>query len=219
MSRGSGYTLFLTPDEVVLSLVKGSGYGTVVRTKLLGNRPSPRVTGLEELEGKVNYLIGDDPRQWRTNLPTYAKVKYESVYPGVDLVYYGSQRMLEYDFIVASGADPKAITLTFEGHESMEVDGQGDLILKTAGGEGRLRKPLVYQEPDGRRIPIPGDYVIKGTRQVGFQLAAYDSTSPLVIDPVLVYSTYLGGNGVDQALGIAIDSVGNAYVTGATQSA
>jgi hypothetical protein len=223
LSRGPGYTLFLTPTEAALALIKSSAdtnppKGTLLRMKLVGANPQPPVSGVQELRGKVNYFIGDDPRQWRTNVPTYAKVKYESVYPGVDLVYYGDGRQLEYDFVVAPGSDPKAIALAFEGADNLEVDAQGDLVLAVNGGELRLRKPLVYQEVDGRRKPIAGNYILKPRSRVGFQVAAYDTSKALVIDPVLVYSTYLGGSGVDRASGIAVDGSGNAYMTGDTIS-
>jgi hypothetical protein len=153
-SRGPGYTLFLTPTEAALALIKSSAdanppKGTLLRMKLVGANPQPPVSGQDALPGKVNYFIGDDPKKWRTNVPTYAKVKYESVYPGVDLVYYGDGRQLEYDFVVAPGSDPKAIALAFEGVDKLEVDAQGDLVLAVNGGEPRLRRPLVYQEVDG----------------------------------------------------------------------
>jgi len=221
LSRGSGYTLFLTADEAVLALIKAPGDGTVLRMTLVGAQPSPRIAGLEELPGKVNYFIGNDPTKWRTNIPTYARVKYQGVYPGVDLVYYGDGRQLEYDFIVAPGTDPKAIALAFEGPDKLDVDAQGDLVIQTAGGELRLRKPFVYQVIDGQRKPLAGNYILKAKNRVGFQVAAYDASKPLVIDPVLIYSTYLGGGGTDIARGIAADlaTSGTVYVTGDTISA
>src|SRR5207249_2037089 len=148
----------------------------------------------------------------------YAKVEYRDVYPGVNLVYYGNQRQLEYDFVVSPGADPKAITLEFDGVDGAAIDGLGDLVLRTDGSEVRLRKPVVYQEHDGRRAVIPTRYVLKAERQVAFEVAAYDATTPLIIDPVLAYSTYLGGSLLDGGEGIAVDDQGNAYVTGETQS-
>jgi hypothetical protein len=152
-------------------------------------------------------------------VPTYAKVKYAAAYPGVDLVYYGQSRQLEYDFVVAPGADPTAITLSFEGIDHIDVDAQGDLVLSTAGGSLRFQKPIVYQEEDGRWQSIAGSYVRTGPHQAGFRLAAYDLARPLVIDPVLSYATYLGGSGRDDGLGIAVDAAGQAYVTGFTVSA
>src|SRR5713101_4470945 len=135
LSRGAGYTLFLTPAEMVLGFAATSRHdAATLRMKLAGANPQPRIIGLEELPGKVNYFLGSDPAQWRTNVPTYAKVRYESIYPGVDLIYYGDQRRFEYDFIVAPGADPRAITLAFEGPEQLAVDAQGDLVFEVAGG-------------------------------------------------------------------------------------
>src|SRR3989442_1425626 len=165
-SRGPGYTLFLTPTEAALALIKSPAdaapsKGTLLRMKLVGAAPQPQVSGLEGLPGKVNYFIGNDPLQWRTNVPTYAKVRYESVYPGVDLIYYGDGRQLEYDFVVAPGSDPKAIALAFEGAGKLEVDAQGDLVLAVNGGELRLRKPLAYQEGDGSRKPVAANYVLE----------------------------------------------------------
>src|SRR5438445_5965893 len=237
LSRGSGYTLFLTPTEAVLTLTKAGAHakrqisgeatlvepekhaGTVLRMKLLGANPMSRVTGVEELRGRSNYFIGNDPAKWRANVPTHAKVEYRDVYPGVNLVYYGNQRQLEHDFVVSPGADPKAITLAFEGMDGVAIDALGDLVLRADGSEVRLRKPVVYQEHNGRRAVIPTRYVFKAERQVAFEVAAYDATMPLIIDPVLAYSTYLGGSADDQGLAIAVDAQGNAYVTGDTGSA
>src|SRR2546428_3707820 len=236
LSRGSGYTLFLTSTEAVLMLTKTDahakhripgearlvepekGAGTVLRMKLLGANPAPAVAGVGELPGKSNYFVGNDPKKWRANVPTYAKIEYRDVYPGVNLVYYGNQRQLEHDFVVSPGADPKAITLAFEGMDGVAIDALGDLVLRADGGEVRLRKPVVYQEQNGQRAVIPTRYVLKAERQVAFEVAAYDATKPLIIDPVLAYSTYLGGGGDDFGNGIAVDAAGSAYVTGLTQS-
>jgi hypothetical protein len=177
------------------------------------------VTGREELPGKANYFIGNDPAKWRTDIPTYARVGYQDLYPGIDLVYYGNQRQLEYDFVVRPGADPARIVLGFEGADRLEVDTQGDLVLHTAAGAIRQRKPVIYQEAAGRRMEIAGGYALKDGRRVGFEVAAYDPDRPLVIDPVLVYSTYFGGSsGSELGFGIVADSLGNAYVTGFTNS-
>src|SRR5207244_1840388 len=156
--------------------------------------------------------------KWRTNVPTYARVEYRDIYPGVNLVYFGDQRQLEYDFVVRPGASPKAITLGFQGADKLEVDAQGDLVLHTAVGAIRQRRPFVYQEVGGARREIAGGYVLRGAGRVGFQVAAYDRSQPLVIDPVLSYATYLGGSRNDTAYGIAVDASGNAYVAGITDS-
>ena len=225
LSRGKGYTLFLTPTEAVLSLRKSMKVdkeiipsadevgdpGTrtsTVRMKLIGADRDPKITGLEELPGRANYFIGSDPTKWRTDVPLYAKVKYKGVYPGIDLVYYGNQRQLEYDFVVAPGADPDVIRLEFEGSDHIRIDVSGDLVLKTAAEEIRMRKPLVYQSVDDVRQEIAGEYVLLGQMEVGFQVGLYNAAQPLVIDPVLGYSTYHGGSGSDEGSGIAVDGRG-----------
>src|SRR3989475_8604880 len=237
LSRGRGYTLFLTSTEAVLVLREGESVrsvaggpppakrekgkalrGTVLRMRFVGANPVPAVAGVGELPGKSSYFVGNDPKKWRANVPTYAKVEYRDVYPGVNLVYYGNQRQLEYDFVVSPGADPKAIPLAFDGVDGVAIDGLGDLVLRADGGEVRLRKPVVYQEQRGQRAVIPTRYVLKAERQVAFEVGAYDAMKPLIIDPVLAYSTYLGGTGGDQGSGIAVDVAGNAYVTGSTGS-
>ncbi|TMI11754.1 MAG: hypothetical protein E6H40_03915, partial [Betaproteobacteria bacterium] len=162
---------------------------------------------------------GKDPAKWRTNVPTYAKVHYRAVYPGIDLVYYGNQRQLEYDFVVAPGADPNRIVLGFQGAERLEINAEGELVLHAGGEVIHQRVPVIYQEIDGVRTKIEGRYVLKDAHRVGFQVAAYDPSRPLVIDPTLVYSTYLGGSGGDVGHGIAVDAAGAAYVTGLTGSA
>src|SRR3989475_3979252 len=238
LSRGSGYTLFLTPTEAVLALREGASarnvvdgspaakrergqplQGTVLRMKLLGANPTPRVTGVEELRGRSNYFIGNDPAKWRANVPTYAKVEYRDVYPGVNLVYYGNQRQLEFDFIVAPGADPQRIRLGVEGAERLDLDAQGDLVVHTGGAQVRLQQPHVYQmAANGVRQEIESRYVLNDHHEVEIWVAAYDTHKPLVIDPTLAYSTYLGGTGFDEGFGIAVDSLGQAYVTGVTAS-
>src|SRR3989454_6016770 len=240
LSRGRGYSLFLTSNETVLSLSKPATptaqrrmdtvamrqegaenkaiTTTVLRMRLVDANPAADISGLEELPGKSNYFIGNDPKKWRTSVPNYARVKYRDIYPGVDLVYYGNQRELEYDFLVAPGGDPKAIRLGMEGAKKAVIDAQGDLVLHTDDGDVRLQKPTVYQEVDGAKQAIAGHYVLRDERQAGFEIGSYDANKTLVIDPVLAYSTYLGGSTIDQGFGIAVDSAGNAYVTGDTIS-
>jgi len=202
--------------------------------KLIGANSAARVTALNELPGKSNYFIGNDPKRWRTDVPTYAKVRYQDVYPGIDLVYYGNQRQLEYDFVVAPGADPKAIALKIEtGNSKFEirnskirVDASGDLVVQAEGDEVRFHKPVVYQPTDAanpkskiqNRKLLDGRYVLSADNRIGFEVPAYDRSKPLVIDPTLVYSTYVGGSSTDSASGIAVDFSGNAYVTGSTVS-
>ncbi len=189
------------------------GDRAVLRMKLTGANPGAKVEGLERQQGNSNYFIGNDPSQWRTDVPNYGKVRVADVYPGIDLIYYGNQHELEYDWIVKPGGDPSRIRFKIEGAVP-RVDAAGDLVLKTSAGEVRQRKPAVYQ---GERR-IKGGFVVRG-RPVSFEVAAYDRSRPLVIDPVLVYSTYLGGSSDDSGSGIAVDGSGNAYVTGHTFSA
>jgi len=312
MSRGAGYTLFLTGDGAVLALKPGTrdqgpgargkgqeamaksqeaksqdavnrksaidkrqwdagqratdnGHMTALTMSLVGGNRNAQVTGLDELPGRANYFIGDDPAKWRTNVPTYSRVKYEGVYPGVDLVYYGNQGRLEYDFLVAPGADPNAIGLALDGggavggkqkavgsrqkavsstHKdsrrtpyslfptpySLHLAANGDLLIEIDGSELRFQKPVVYQPgqpgPPGAtdhgqlttdKTLVEGHYRLIG-KQVKFEVGKYDHTRPLVIDPALSYSTYLGGSNRDFGQGIATDNSGNAYVTGYTSS-
>ncbi|MBI3249008.1 MAG: hypothetical protein HYZ50_21100 [Deltaproteobacteria bacterium] len=320
LSRARGYTLFLTSTEAVLALRQNSEARiqksesqhptphtqppAVLRMQFIGANLNPQIAGHEELPGQVNYFIGNNPDKWRTNIPTFAKVQYQDVYPGVDLVYYGNQQQLEFDFVVAPGADPKAIRLTFDGlvgaglvpigvnltakagfavpsplggegqdegkrrakdpltpltlalspagrgdvlplqsgkdpkltpmpqESPLQITDNGDLIVSVAGGEVRLRKPQIYQEIDGVRQPISGHYVIIDseissplipnpqslTPKVGFQIAAYDTSKPLIIDPVLSYSTYLGGSSDDYAYALTPDGSGGVWVAGETYS-
>ncbi len=210
LSRGPGRTFYLTASETVIR----SGH-EVARIKLIHANASARLAGEEELSGKSHYFVGSDPLKWRTNVPNYGRVHFTSVYPGIDLLYYGSGSDLEYDFVVAPGADPGAIRFTVGGSGKLSVEDSGDLVL----GGMRLHRPIVYQRIDGRRQSIEGGFVIHGG-QVRFEIARYDRAKPLIIDPLLTlsYSTYLGGNAADQGMGIAVDGSGNAYVTGFTDS-
>lgn len=186
--------------------------------KLLGANPNAVISGMDELAGNANYFIGNNAKRWRTGIPTYARVKYRDIYPGVDLVFYGNQRQVEYDLIIAPGADPAAIKLAFEGAEKVRVNQAGDLRLSLGTGEICLRRPAAYQVVDENRKAVPSRYTIDGRHRVSFELANYDPATPLVIDPTLEYSTYLGGAGTDSGYAIAVDSAGNAYVTGETTS-
>jgi hypothetical protein len=194
---------------------------SVLRMTLLGSNPAPKATGLDQVSGTSNYFVGNDPRQWRTNVLNYAKVRVAAVYPGVDLVYYGNHRQLEYDFIVAPGANPSTIELGFAGVKRVQIDPQGQLALQTRTGNVRWHKPVVYQEIGGVKHLVDGHYIRRGKNAVGFAVPSYDRHYTLVIDPVLEYSTYLGGNDYglyEGAFGIAVDSSGNAYIVGQTAS-
>lgn len=214
LSHGQGYGLFLTPDAAVLSLrAPGAHTGTIVRMEIAGANGHASVSGDEQLPGVSHYYVGQDPAHWHTQIPNYAKVRYSSVYPGVDLVYYGNQQQLEYDFVVAPGADPNAIAVDFKGVDSLTVNEAGDLVLATSGGSFVQHKPVIYQDVDGERRIIAGRYAVDGTR-VTFKIASYDPTRPLVIDPTLAYATFFGGKDFDYGNSIAVDPQGNTYVVG-----
>ena len=244
LSRGAGYSLFMNPNEVTLSLdkyarhrnLKHSKYDPndpasyqsitnvieqsrdTLRIRLAGANANPQMDGLDELPGKVNYFLGSDSRKWFTDIHTYARVQYKNVYPGINQIYYGNQQHLEYDFVVAPDADPKAIKLSFDGTQALNIDAQGDLLIHTKGGVIRQHKPLIYQVINQVKYVIPGRYMLKGKSQVGFEVARYNVKEPLIIDPILSYSSYFGGSGSDVGFGIAVDNAGNAYVTGSTES-
>ena len=236
LSRGKGYGLFLTSTEAVLTLRKANRTSEktgaeavnpqagILRMKWEGANEDPMIEGVDELEGKSHYFLGNDPDQWRTNIPIYQKVRYRDLYPGIDLIYYGNQRQLEYDLVVTPTGDPGSIRLVIEGAEGVRVDEGGRLILRVGGGEVIQHVPLIYQEVEGEKKFIKGGYVVdpsgkdKGEVLIGFKIDKFDTKKPLVIDPVLVYSTYLGGSGVDYGQGIAVDSSGSAYITGTTSS-
>jgi hypothetical protein len=229
-ARGTGYSLFLDGKSAVLSLhdpavtnrdpaVQPAPVpGGTLQMQVIGANAAVRAVGEDELPGKVNYFLGNDPAQWRTDIPTYAKVEYPDAYQGIDLSYYGNQQQLEYDFVVKPGADPATIALKFIGADQPGIDGQGDLVLDTAGRTLVQHKPIIYQEVNGVRRLIEGGYVLKGRQEIGFQIGDYDPTQTLVIDPVIAYSTYLGGSMDDTGNAIAVDGAGNVYVTGDTTS-
>jgi len=238
VSRGSGYVLFLTADEAVMALRSRSprpvgktdkaspdgaqdGY-RVLRMKLVGASQNPRVEGIDETTGKLNYFVGSDPAAWRTNVPVFGRVRYSEVYPGVGLEYYGNQQQLEYDFRVAPGADPRAIRIKFEGAERAAVDkADGSLSLFVGDGEVRMKRPVIYQVgDDGSRQEVEGGYKVNG-REVEFSVGPYDQGRPLVIDPVLSYSTFLGLAGNFNSVNgpsLALDSSGDAYIAGSAGS-
>jgi hypothetical protein len=191
LARGVGHTLFLTETEAVLVLTNPdpAAKGRIaLRMAFVGANPLSRVLGLDELPGKANYFIGHDPSHWHTNVPLYATVSYHDLYPGIDLRYSGNQRQVESAFVVRPGAEPHRILLAWEGADSLTVDAEGDIVLHTALGLIRQRKPGIYQEVDGARRDIPGRYVRTGLHQLRFEVHAYDARQPLVIEGSTVFS-------------------------------
>jgi len=218
VSHGNGYGLMLSPGEAALSLRQGSAGGNLLLMSVVGaNRLAPAV-GVDELPAKSNYFIGNDPRRWQTNVPNYEKVAYANIYPSINLVYYGDQRQLEYDFQVNPGANPGVIRLAFQGTQKISLDAGGDLVLHATGGDVIEHAPVLYQQIGGVRRAVSGHYVLQADGQVGFAVGAYNVHRPLVIDPVLSYSSYLGGLGVDSAGAIAVDGSGDLYVVGTTSA-
>jgi hypothetical protein len=220
-ARGAGYAVYLTDDEAVLALRPSSSTtdADVLRMQLIASHPSPGPAGLDELPGRSNYFIGNDPSRWHTGVPAYAKVRFSGVYDGIDLLYYGNRQQLEYDFMVAPHADPRSIRLHFAGVKSQELDVAGNLVLTARDGQIAFHKPVIYQLENGRRRPITGSFKLFAGNCVGFRLGRYNHARPLVIDPTLVYSTYLGGSNSDTLNAIAVGSAGAAYITGSTASA
>jgi uncharacterized repeat protein (TIGR01451 family) len=215
--RGSGYRLLLTAAQTTIA-VSDRARQKLLKMTLLGSNAGARAEALDPLPGKRNYLIGADPSRWRTDVPTYSRVRYDDVYPGISVLYYGRRDRLEYDFKIAPGADPTAIKFAFNSRLKPRVAGNGDLVLRFAGGELREPPPNVYQEISGERRAVTGRYVVTDAQVISFAVGAYDKTQPLIIDPVLVYSTYLGGSGDDPASSITIDGSNNIYITGTTNS-
>jgi hypothetical protein len=244
LARGQGYSLFLTDSTAVLALTKApaptknsgnphhSSAATekdVVRMEVVGASTGLHVAGAKQLPGIANYYIGNDPAKWHSNIPTYAQVKYSGVYPGIDLVYYGDHGQLEYDFIVAPGADPKPMELRFSRGQKLHLNANGDLTIKAHSGQIAFHKPFVYQTRNGKREAVEGRFTLMAKNAVGFELGAYDHDRELVIDPTLAYSTYLGGSGAllgdgsginpgDYVTTMAVDGDGNVYVAGGAYS-
>ena len=223
LTRAKGYSLFLTLNDATLALqgmatTPKSAEPGLLRMKFVGSRRNAEISGVEQLQGKVNYLIGKNRNKWQTDVPAYREVRYRELWHGIDMVWHGRQHELEYDFVVQPGADPSRIRLSFEGADNLRIDDQGNLLAKTNAGGVVQRAPVIYQNTDGERRVIEGKYELRGTKEIGFVLGDYDQTKPLVIDPILVYSTFLGGDSLDEALGVAADNLGQVYVVGKTRS-
>jgi hypothetical protein len=235
LARGPGYTVSLSPEEAVIrprrSSVSGTGADgnqqvavaqSAVHMQLVGANADPQMVGLHQLPGMVNYLIGSDASLWHTGVPSYSQVLYRNVYAGVDQIYYSNQGQLEYDFVLAPGADPSAIRLGFSGADRLEITSQGDLVVHASEAEVVFHKPVLYQpagsHTGGRGAPVEGNFVLQGAKEVGFAVGVYDPHKTLVIDPSINYSTVFGQSQDDEGFGIAVDQTGASYVTGFTTS-
>lgn len=225
VSRGPGHAVFLTGAETVFVLAgkpasESAASGEAVRMRLIGTDDDPEVEASDVLPGITNYFLGNDPADWVTGVRSYGRVRYSDVYPGIDVVYYGNaDDDLEYDFVVSPGTDPGVIEIDIHGGTGVALDRDGNLVVTTSNGEVRQKRPQLYQEKggDGTRRTVEGRYVLKdGT--VSFGVGDYDPSQPLVIDPVLTYSTYLGGSGNDEATAVAVDHAGHSFVVGSTIS-
>ncbi len=224
IARGRRGTMLFTPSGAMLA-VHGHVHNddtrrrdAVLRLQFLGSEGAAPVPA-DPKRSTVSYFVGNDPAKWHTKLPTYGRLEYRDIYPGVTAAFYGDQRQLEYDMIAAPGADPRNITLGFRGATRVAVSSRGDLIVHTPVGLLRQRRPYAYQERDGVRQRVDSRYILKGKRRVGFELGEYDRERPLIIDPVLAYSTYLGNstlNTYNEAWAVAVDASGAAYVVGNT---
>ena len=237
LSRSAGYTLFLTPSEITLmenrtsagaaqKVARSAGDSTtlppaVIRMKMVGSNPATELAGIDELPGKVNYLVGNDPRGWHTDVPLYSQVRAQNVYRGVDFVFHGDDRELEYDFVVSPGTDPNRIAFRITGAKRMELDHVGDLLLHTGTSQIRMHKPVIYQPVGSERRRVAGTFALRADGEVSFQLGAYDRHQTLVIDPGIRFASFLGGAGGDNGGGVQVDTTTNPnapkmYVPGIT---
>ena len=225
LSRGPGYTVFFTQDETVMALRDTKTSNAVVRMKFVGGTNSASAHPMDALSSQSNYLIGNDSSKWVTGVAGFGKLRYENVYPGIDVLYQGESKKLRYDFIVKPGADPNAIQMSFEGADNISINKDGDLAMTIGGKTLITTKPYTYQEDGGAKKEVASHFAVKNGR-VTFELAKYDTSKDLIIDPSVVFVTFLGGLLNDSVTGVAIvnptfsvSSLPSAYfVTGTTTS-
>lgn len=227
LSRGNGYNIYFTSKEVVMDLhtaqtsnASSTHHSSILRLQFVGGNDKPVIVGQEPLLSKSHYFIGNDPKLWHTNIDNFAKINYKNLYPRIDAIFYGNQRQLEYDIKIAPGAHPETVRFHIDGAKKIHLDAKGNLILKTFDNQWvTMHKPVVYQYNQGSKHFVTGNFALFSDNQIGFSVGAYDKTQPLIIDPTLIYSTYLGGTGGSESgLGIASDNKGAVYVTGSTNS-
>ena len=242
MARGNGYTVFLTANDAVFAMSSSSqaasravskqgllgdktstkaatkDWGAAIHMRLVGGNTQAQIAAGSQLPGRSNYFIGNDRSHWQAGVPQYSRVSYRDVYPGVNMAFYGIQKQLEFDFIVAPGASTAPIRLGVSGTNRIVTDDSGNLILASSAGDVLLHKPVAYQRKGGSRQPVDARFVVQANNQVAFELGPYDRSRELVIDPSVSYATYLGGTAEDDGYAIAVDGSGNAYVTGQTKS-
>src|SRR5438105_1339009 len=220
IARGRGYSMLVSASQAALSLHAGKSQPEDLQFTFVGGNPDAAAVALQPLVTKVNYFPTGDPATWRSNIPTYGKVAFHGIYAGIDLAYYGRQGNLEYDWIVSPGADPSLIRVAVSAAQSLRIRGNGDLeIILPSGKIIAQHKPAIYQKGNGARAAVAGGFELFGKNQFGFRIPKYDRGQPLVIDPVLSYSSYLGGENNDEIHSVALDPSGNIYVSGISDSA
>src|SRR5215217_9045262 len=218
-AQGAGYGFFFTPKGATLSFADGKGRGHALALDFLGANPHATLEAQERLSGGVNYLVGDDPAEWQQGLPTHGELLYGGLWPGVDMAVRGEEGgKLKYEFHLQPGASVEDVRLAYRGAEVLSVGAGGELLVQTSLSVLKDAAPVSYQRIGGERVPVESRYRLTGDGGYGFAVGSHDPRYPLVIDPELDYSTFLGGNDLDVGLGIAVDGTGSAYVTGQTYS-
>ncbi len=218
LARSSGYAVLVGPAESAIAITAKSGSTQTLRFRFDGSNAAARIEAIEPLPGITNYYIGQDSSKWRLGVRNFAKLRTKDAYPGVDVVYYGDNRRLEFDFVVAPMADPSAIALALSGMDKLYINAEGELVAEVSGHPVKFAKPYAYQKVEGSAKAVSVEYALAGPGKARLQIGDYDKNLELVIDPTLSYSTYLGGSQGDTANGIAVDAAGNAYITGQTCS-